>query len=100
MARHRYVWVEGELYERGTEPRRPPKRSHLPAPMIQSDHVDEFRSHADGQIYSSKSRYREELRARGMVEVGNERAALNDQPTFEPIGVAEDISKAIDELST
>lgn len=43
------------------------------APYIQSDTVEGFRSMADGKMYDSKSRYRNELRARGLIEVGNDR---------------------------
>jgi len=39
---------------------------------VQSDTVDPFRSMADGKTYDSKSRYRAELKARGMVEIGND----------------------------
>lgn len=42
-------------------------------PQIITDTIDPFRSMADGKIYSSKSAYRRELRARGLVEIGNER---------------------------
>lgn len=40
---------------------------------VQSDTIDAFRSMADGKVYDSKSRYRQDLKARGLVEVGNER---------------------------
>lgn len=44
-----------------------------PGFYIQSDSIDTFRSMADGKLYDSKSRYRQDLRARGLFEVGNER---------------------------
>jgi hypothetical protein len=37
-----------------------------------SDTIEPFRSMADNRIYDSKSRYRRDLKARGLVEVGNE----------------------------
>lgn len=40
-----------------------------------SDHCD-LKSMADGKRYTSKSRYKAELRARGYEIVGNERPAL------------------------
>lgn len=40
---------------------------------VQSDSIDAFRSMADGQMYDSKSQYRRDLKARGLIEVGNER---------------------------
>lgn len=49
----------------------PRRRSPLPAPMVLSD-ACEFRSMADGQTYTSKAAYRADLRARGLVEVGND----------------------------
>lgn len=40
---------------------------------IQSDTINAFRSMADGKVYDSKSRYRADLKARGLVELGNDR---------------------------
>lgn len=47
-----------------------------------SDHIEPFRSHADGQIYSSKSVYRRDLKSRGLIEVGNEN--VQSRPTALP----------------
>ena len=38
-----------------------------------SDTMDPIISMADGKPYDSKSRYRADLRARGLIEVGNDR---------------------------
>lgn len=43
------------------------------AAYVISDTIDPFRSMADGQMYDSKSRYRRDLAARGLAEVGNDR---------------------------
>lgn len=43
------------------------------AAYVQSDSMEPIRSMADGRMYDSKSRYRQELRARGCYEVGNDR---------------------------
>lgn len=51
-------------------------------PHIVSDNIEPFRSHADGQIYSSKSLYRQDLKARGLIEVGNEQ--VQSAPTRLP----------------
>lgn len=51
---------------------------HGDGPQIISDTIEPFRSMASGEVFSSKSRYRSDLRARGMVELGN------DQPTSRP----------------
>lgn len=46
------------------------------------DEIDQrFISMADGKVATSKSRYRAELRARDMVEIGNERPP---QKRYEP----------------
>lgn len=50
----------------------PPERSPLSAPQLIRDHHEPFRSMADGQIYDSKSAYRQTLKARGLEEVGND----------------------------
>lgn len=39
---------------------------------VVSDSMDAIQSMADGKMYDSKSAYRRELKARGMVEIGNE----------------------------
>jgi len=41
--------------------------------QIISDTIEPFRNMATGEIFSSKSRYRADLKARGLIEVGNER---------------------------
>jgi hypothetical protein len=41
--------------------------------MVIGDSIAPFRSMADGKIYESKSQYRADLKARGLVEVGNEK---------------------------
>ena len=55
----------------------PPERSDLAAPQIISDTHEPFRSMADGKIYDSKSAYRATLKARGLVEVGNDTSHMN-----------------------
>lgn len=50
------------------------------APYVQSDTIDAFRSMADGKVYDSKSRYRADIRARGLIEVGNERVERRPTP--------------------
>lgn len=39
---------------------------------VQSDTIEPFRSMADGKMYGSKSKYRADLKARGLIEVGND----------------------------
>lgn len=49
-------------------------------PQIISDTIEPFRSMADGKIYSSKSLYRGDLRARGLTEVGNDAQSRTPRP--------------------
>lgn len=46
-----------------------------------ADECEPFRSHADGKMYTSKSSYRRELRARGFVEVGDQKGYLQSGTT-------------------
>lgn len=48
-------------------------------PQIISDTISPFRSMADGKMYDSKSQYRSDLKARGLIEVGNERVQQRRQ---------------------
>lgn len=50
------------------------------APFVISDTIDPFRSMADGLMYDSKSRYRRDLAARGLAEVGNDRIERRETP--------------------
>ena len=42
-------------------------------PQIISDTIEPFRNMATGEMFSSKSRYRADLKARELIEVGNDR---------------------------
>jgi hypothetical protein len=86
MSRTTYVYVAGL----GVVPKSKDPRRHLHG--VISDHLDDMLSHADGKIYTSKAKYRAELRARGYEEVGNDRKGFDEQvrnrapmPAFEPI---------------
>lgn len=59
-----YVQIEGQLYEKGTEPR-------SDAPMVMPD-IHEYTSMIDGTRIRSRSQHREHLRMHGCVEIGNE----------------------------
>jgi hypothetical protein len=62
---------------------------------VQSDTIDPFQSQADGRMYDSKSRYRRELKARGMIEVGNE--VVEHRPTPLP-PVRDELRKVYQQL--
>ena len=60
--------------------------------VMTDDTVDHFKSHADGKMYSSKKKYRQELHGMGYEEVGNDtqeglkhRAVLEDQAKLKDI---------------
>ena len=62
--------------------------------------IQDVRSMLDGKVYSSRRHYRDEVKARGGVIVGND---LNNQPMTRPTpdapGLKDDIARAIGELS-
>jgi len=64
-------------------------------PQIISDTIEPFQSMASGEVFSSKSRYRADLRARGMIEVGNER--ISQKPATLP-RAGHDVRRALHEL--
>lgn len=47
--------------------------------VVTNDTVDAFRSMADGKYYTSKKAYRNELRAQGFDEVGNDRGEESEK---------------------
>lgn len=94
MARTTYVLRDGELIERGQAY----ALASSSAPYVQSDTMDPIRSHADGRMYDSKSAYRAGLRARGCIEVGNERAPFDRRPGFDAGPVGPDIKRAMEQL--
>lgn len=53
-----------------------------PGFQIISDTMVPMRSMADGKMYDSKSRYRGDLKARGLIEVGNE--SMTQKPVARP----------------
>lgn len=65
-----------------------------------------LKSMADGRIYDSKSRYRANLRARGLVEVGNEQNRPDQRRPFsantepESTEIIADIRQATEQLSS
>jgi len=88
---YRAIWKDGRLlaeYEGGdltylAPEYTPPNRSDLAAPTLIRDHIEPFQSMADGKLYDSKSAYRQTLKARGLVELGND-ALPTPPPTPKP----------------
>jgi hypothetical protein len=62
-------------------------------PSIIRDETDAFTSMADGQVYTSKSSYRRELKAHGMVEYGNDR---DSGRKIEPSSAIPELSRLLD----
>jgi hypothetical protein len=60
------------------------ERSTLPSPMVIRDNIGGIRGlvhPATGERYDSKSRFRDETRARGLTEMGNEAFPVRQGPT-------------------
>jgi hypothetical protein len=98
MARITYVLRDGELVDKRFAP--PLHGSGHTGPFVQSDVMDPIRSMADGRMYDSKSEYRRGLKARGCIEVGNERAPFDRRPEFVSRGVGDSIKRAIEQLES
>lgn len=62
--RKTFVQINGELYEKGTEPR---SDGHL----VMGD-IQPYKSMIDGSWITSRSQHREHLKAHGCQEIGNE----------------------------
>lgn len=69
--------------------------------VVTDDSVDHFKSHADGKMYTSKKKYRNELHGMGYEEVGNDtqedlkhKAVLTDQAEMK--NIKNDIERAWD----
>lgn len=75
----------------------PDRRSLLAGPQIISDCMESTMNHANGKRYDSKSNFRKAVRAAGCDIVGND--TLPQRKPFEPVGVKDDIRRAISELS-
>jgi hypothetical protein len=80
-----YAWVEigdgRSIYRRVQYDM--PARSHLPAPMVISDHMDPL-EHVDGRLYDSKSAFRAVTKREGLVEIGNDAARFRKAPKPKP----------------
>ncbi len=50
--------------------------------VADADTVEPFKSHADGQMYTSKAAYRHDLKGRGFEEVGNDKQEKTEQENY------------------
>ena len=48
-----------------------------------------------GKVQTSKSRWRRELKARGRIEVGNERAAFDERPAAPNVDVRGELARVL-----
>jgi hypothetical protein len=89
-----YDWPDNHFEE-------PPPRSELAAPFFISDNLEGqaglngFQSMADGRWYTSKAKMRAEYRARGMVEMGNDKPSPMKKPKPDRKAIKEAVHKAI-----
>lgn len=99
MIRGRFVLRDGELVAKHlAPPLRRPARSDLARPFVISD-ACEFRSMANGEMYTSKSAYRADLRAAGREEIGNDTEYLfAPEPEPDMGNVEQDIATVYEQL--
>ncbi|WP_375453720.1 hypothetical protein [uncultured Methylobacterium sp.] len=99
MPRETFVFRDGACIPKHlARPLRPAApASGLARPYVVSDGC-EFVSMASGRVVTSKAAYRADLRARGLVEVGNERMSTAPPPPPRIGGTGHDIRRAISEL--
>ena len=56
--------------------------------------IEPYKNVVDGGVIGSRKHHRDFMRARGLVEIGNEKVA---QKPYEPVGIAQDIARAWNE---
>lgn len=93
-ARYRYDKRTGAVYEVTADSEE--RRQHNGAYVI-SDTMDGIVHPANGKRYDSKSRFRDETRARGCVEVGND--MQRDTVDRSITGVGEELSRVYDQMT-
>lgn len=97
MGRTTYVYRNGEMIDKRFAPPPVYARSSLKAPYIRTDGMDATWNPATGETYDSKSAYERAVKDAGCVIVGNDPAAGRaNPPSFEPEGVEQSLSTAID----
>lgn len=101
-----YVWIERngrQVYCR-VDTGQPPKRSALPCPMLNPDHIEPTRSMVDGKLYTSKAALRATYLPSGnatgdrYVEVGNESFKAPPKPKVDRGAVRNSVRKALSQV--
>lgn len=91
--KHQYIWNGGEWVDvTGWKP--PPRRT----PYIIRDGMDAAQHPATGEIFESKSRFREVTRQHGLTEVGNDIPTIPTKPVLSRAERKRDIATAIEQL--
>jgi len=100
MARTTYVWRNNELVPKHLAP--PLHGAHSEGPSVISDDLDYVQNPADGRRYTSKSRYYQAVRSRGLEIVGNEDLAKHTPRRAAPTkaDIVAHIKRAFEEVSS
>lgn len=72
-------------------------RSSLPAPTVIGDSI-ELKSMVDGKVYTSKAALRASYRAKGYVEVGNERLDPPAKPKPNRKAIRDSAARALSQV--
>jgi len=91
----KYVWHEGAWVD-VTNWRPPPRKT----PYIIRDTMDALQHPATGQVFDSKSRFREITKAHGLIEVGNDSPKSPKAPTVDRNARKKAISEAYDMVAS
>lgn len=91
--KHQYVWNGGEWVD-VTGWKRPPRKT----PYIIRDGMEPMVHQATGEVFDSKSRFREVTKAHGLVEIGNEKPTMPTKPVMSRAERKKDIATAIEQL--
>lgn len=91
-------WHDLEAWPRACIPERESKRSPLGVPYIRTDGMSAIYSHADGQMYDSKSAYYASVKAQGLEIVGNEKLTPKAPPEPSVVDIQRDVKTAIEQV--
>jgi hypothetical protein len=82
VIRGTWVFRNGEMVAKGSpeDIRYRPPRSHLPAPMLISDHLADVVNPVNGRPYDSKSAYYKAVRSAGCEIMGNDAPTSPGKP--------------------
>jgi hypothetical protein len=106
MPRETYIFRDGMALLKGSPEEvstrgKSAKRSHLSAPMIISDCINDVMNPVDGRVYDSKSSYYAAVKASGCEIIGGDPIRTNvDNESTRPIhDVEASVATALEQLS-